>query len=206
MKHRNIIETFYFQNTIGGDFFVEEFLPVVLNDSWQSNGIKEAANLLHDVGNALKFLHEELHLVHGDVKPDNIGKKDDDYILLDFGICRPKNVFANETEATGSLRTRAPELFISGKYEEPEKVDIWAIGASVFNALTGRFPLYKKEEVPPRISHPKERDQFEEVLKERIINEYDKWVNIEEVPQELRKIIKSCLEFEPEKRYKAVIY
>jgi serine/threonine protein kinase len=204
MKHRNIIETFYFQNNIGGDFFVEEYLPVVLNDFWQSHGIKEAANLLHDIGNALKFLHEELHLVHGDVKPDNIGKKDDDYILLDFGICRPKNVFENETEATGSLRTRAPELFISGKYEIPEKVDIWAIGASVFNALTGRFPLYKKGEVPPRISHPEERDQFEDILKERIINKYDTWVNMEEVPQDLRKILKSCLEFDPEKRYKAV--
>jgi serine/threonine protein kinase len=202
MKHRNIIETFYFQNIKGEDFFVEEFLPVVLNDSWQSNGIKEAANLLHDIGNALKFLHEELHLVHGDVKPDNIGKKDDDYILLDFGICRPKNVFESESEPTGSLRTRAPELFISGKYEIPEKVDIWAIGATVFNALTGRFPLYQKGEIPPRISHPSEREQFEQILKERI-KEYDNWVTMENIPQDLRKILKSCLEIDPDKRYNA---
>lgn len=202
MKHRNIIETFYFQNSKGEDFFVEDYLAVVLNDNWQSNGIKEAANLLHDISNALKFLHEELHLVHGDVKPDNIGKKDDDYILLDFGICRPKNVFESETEPTGSLRTRAPELFISRKYEIPEKVDIWAIGATAFNALTGRFPLYKKGEIPPRISHPFEREKFEEILKERI-QEYDKWVNMDEVPQELRKILKLCLEFDPDKRFKA---
>jgi len=204
MKHRNIIETFYFQNNKNEDFFVEEYLPIVLDDTWQSHGIKEAANLLHDVGNALKFLHEELHLVHGDVKPDNIGKKDDDYLLLDFGICRSKNAFENETEPTGSLRTRAPELFIHEKYQFPEKVDVWAIGATVFNAITGRFPLYKKGETPPRISHLKERKEFEDIIKDRVLHEYDQRVTFEEVPDALKKILKLCLEFDPEKRYKAV--
>ena len=32
LKHRNIIETFYFQNRKNEDFFVEEHLPVVLKD------------------------------------------------------------------------------------------------------------------------------------------------------------------------------
>ncbi len=203
MKHRNIIETFYFQNKNGEDFFVEEFLPVVLNDNWRSHGIKEAANLLYDIGNALKFLHDELHLVHGDVKPDNIGKKDDDYILLDFGICRSKDVFENETEATGSLRTRSPELFLDGKYHIPEEVDVWAIGATVFNAVTGRFPLYYKDEKPPRVSHPDERKEFEDMLKQRVSIEYDQLLNFDEIPEDLRKILKSCLEFNPEKRCKA---
>ena len=204
MRHRNIIETFYFQNSRGEHFFVEEYLPVVLNDKWDSQGIKEAANLLYDIGNALKILHEELHLVHGDVKPDNIGKKDDDYILLDFGICRQKDVFEKETGPTGSLRTRAPELFIQERYTIPEKVDIWALGATVYNALTGRFPLYEKGEVPPRVSHPEERMQFESLLKERVSSEYDKRVTFDEVPDALKRILKSCLEFDPEKRIKAV--
>jgi serine/threonine protein kinase len=204
LRHRNIIETFYFQNSCGEHFFVEEYLPVVLNDRWDSQGIKEAANLLYDIGNALKILHEELQLVHGDVKPDNIGKKDDDYILLDFGICRRKEVFEKETGPTGSLRTRAPELFIHERYTIPEKVDIWALGATIFNALTGRFPLYEKGEAPPRVSHPEERLQFENILKERVTNEYDKRVNFDGIPAALKKILKSCLEFDPDKRVKAV--
>ena len=204
MRHRNIIETFYFQNSRGEHFFVEEYLPVVLNDKWDSKGIKEAANLLHDIANALKILHEELQLVHGDVKPDNIGKKDDDYILLDFGICRSKEVFEKETGPTGSLRTRAPELFVHERYTIPEKVDIWALGATVYNALTGRFPLYEKGEAPPRVSHPEERLQFENLLKERVLNEYEKRVSFDGIPEALRKILRSCLEFDPEKRVKAV--
>ena len=52
----------------------------------------------------------QLGLVHGDIKPDNIGKKEGRFVLLDFGICRSAEKFTADTTATGSLRTRAPEL------------------------------------------------------------------------------------------------
>ena len=88
MGHPNIIETHCLTNNQGEKFLAEELLPIVLNDDWTSSGVQEAANLLYDISSALNYIHEELKLVHGDIKPDNIGNKDGRYILLDFGICR----------------------------------------------------------------------------------------------------------------------
>ena len=92
MIHPNIIKTYKLYNKNGESYLVEERLPFLLNDEWRSAGIQEAANLFYDIANALHFLHSK-DLVHGDVKPDNIGKNGEDYILLDFGICRRKEDF-----------------------------------------------------------------------------------------------------------------
>src|SRR5262249_33780923 len=151
---------------------VEEKLPSVLDDGWRASGVYESANLLHDVAQALSYLHEELRLVHGDVKPDNIGRRDGLFILLDFGVCRPECKFTTEVKATGSLRTRAPELFLTGKYEQGQanKADVWAIGATVFKAITGRFPFLTTDEEKelPRKSSPKERAEFETLIANRV--------------------------------------
>ena len=153
LSHRNIIETHRLQNSRGELFLVEDRLPEVLDDHWRIRDLQEAANFLYDVGAAIKYLHDH-DRVHGDIKPDNIGRRQGDYILLDFGICRPTAEFARDATATGSLRTRAPELLLLDHYVDPPKVDIWALGATLFLAYTGRFPLLGPDEPVPRISDP----------------------------------------------------
>jgi serine/threonine protein kinase len=142
MVHPNIIETHFLRNSKGERFLVERRLDTVLDDEWDAQGIYEASNLLFDITKALKFLNDH-RLVHGDVKPDNIGKRVGSYVLLDFGICRDRQDFSGETTPTGSLRTRAPELLLKNEYSEPEKVDVWALGATVYKAVTKRFTSLK---------------------------------------------------------------
>lgn len=201
--HENIIETHCLKNEKGELFLVEKCLQVLLNDVWNAGGIYEASNLFYDIAKAIKFLHEQ-DLVHGDIKPDNIGKDGEDYILLDFGICRLKKDFVTDATATGSLRTRAPELIEGDKYpEEPEKVDVWALGATVFNAIVGRFPLFDKGEAPPRVSKPEERSEFESTLLERVKKEWDKRVDLSSIPEPMRTLLVKALEREPKKRSSA---
>jgi serine/threonine protein kinase len=200
MGHPNIIETHYLKNAKGEKFFVEERLPFVLRDQVQLGGLHEAANLLYDMAKALNYLHTDLDLVHADLKPDNIGKRGEHYILLDFGICRPASEFAKETAATGSLRTRAPEVFQRDAYPQPLKVDVWALGATVYNALVGRFPLFKPGDVVPRITHPEEREQFEQELLRRIEVEWDQLVDLGVVPEPMRKLLGRMLERDPSRR------
>ena len=83
MAHPNIIETHLLQNRLGEYFLVERRLPIVLDDNWEANGVQEAANLLRDIASALAFLQDQ-GLVHGDIKPDNIGSDGGRYILLDL--------------------------------------------------------------------------------------------------------------------------
>jgi serine/threonine protein kinase len=202
MKHPNIIETHHLRNSKGEVFLVERHLPEVLSDSWRSNGIQEAANLLYNIADALAFMHER-GLVHGDVKPDNIGRDGGAYILLDFGICRLATEFVKETTATGSLRTRAPELLTSNSYEDSRKVDVWALGATVFNVLLGRFPLVDVGEAIPRISHPEERASFERLLATRVETEWDRRVDLQEVPETIRPMLELALRKDPRDRCSA---
>lgn len=192
MVHPNIIETHVLRNDSGESFLVEKKLPVVLSDEWRANGIHEAANLLFDIAQAIKFLHEH-GLVHGDIKPDNIGKREDRYVLLDFGICRPSAEFTKESTPTGSIRTRAVELLGSKGYIDPPKVDIWALGATVFNSLVGRFPLVAVDEAIPRISSPVERRKFEREVAKRASKAWDHWVKLDSIADPLRQIIEKML-------------
>jgi serine/threonine protein kinase len=201
MAHPNIIETYFMLNAAGEEFLVEEFLPVGLNDLWRCHGIQEAANLLFDIANALHYLHTDLKWVHGDVKPDNIRKRGASYVLLDFGICRPIGEFAGETSATGSLRTRAPELLLQDRYNCPTLVDVWALGATVFNAMTGRFPLFDDEEMPPRVSDPTGRELFEKELRRRVQDEWSQRVVLDKVPDPIRALLGGMLEKDPSKRW-----
>ncbi len=201
MDHPNIIETHLLKDRRGERFLVERRLPVVLNDGWRSPGVHEAANLLYDLGNALAFL-EDKQLIHGDVKPDNIGYEDGNYILLDFGICRPAEAFAEDATPTGSLRTRAPELLV-GERMHSYASDIWALGATVYNTVAGRFPLFECGEVPPRVSHPPERAAYEDELRKRVRTEWDSRVDLSKVPEPLRELLSKALAREPERRAKA---
>ena len=178
---------------------MERRLTEVLHDGWEAKGIHEGANLLYDISAALKFLHDH-DRVHGDIKPDNIGKEAGEYILLDFGICRNVREFVEEASATGSLRTRSPELLIGRRYIEPPKVDVWALGATVFAAYNGRFPLIEKEEFIPRVSAPSDRAEFEARLKTRALDEWDHWLNLGEIPERLRPLVKAMLERDPAER------
>ena len=203
MEHPNIIETHPLSNSEGERFLVERRLSEVLNDDWRSSGIGEAANLFYDIGSALAFLQNR-GLVHGDVKPDNIGYEERKYVLLDFGICRPVAEFTDEITATGSLRTRAPEL-LTGSSRHSPRSDVWALGATVFNACVGRFPLFKKGEKPPRVSHAEERAKYEQTLAERV-DEWDRWVEegIKEIEHAaLQKLVDDALSYEIDRRPEA---
>jgi len=201
MAHPNIIETHILQNSKGEQFLVERRLPLVLTDEWLSNGLQEAANLLRDISSALAFLHDQ-GLIHGDVKPDNIGFEDGRYILLDFGICRPQGAFSVDVTPTGSLRTRAPEL-LTLEGEHSKASDVWALGATVYNSFIGRYPLFDPKEKPPRISKPTERESFEKVLSLRVKNEWEQRLNLSAIPDQLRPVLGRALERNPEDRISA---
>lgn len=202
MEHPNIIETFILPNASDESFLVEEFLPVILSDDYRAPGVEEGANLLYDIASALTFLHDTLGRVHGDVKPDNIGKRRENYVLLDFGIARPIDQFL-ETTPTGSLRTRAPELLGAADYGKPSSADVWALCATVFSAFAGRFPLLDHGDVPPRITSPQERAEFERELSRRARDEWAQRVNLLMVPEPLRDLLARGLDRDPTTRISA---
>jgi serine/threonine protein phosphatase PrpC len=97
----------------------------------------------------------QLDLVHGDLKPENILVSPSydslDFRLVDFGSVA--EVFS-VTSRAGTASYLAPERF----HESPisERTEIFAIGVTLFRALTGTFPYGEIERFQtPRFRHAK---------------------------------------------------
>lgn len=89
---------------------------------------------------------EEIHVVHRDIKPDNIiVDKNGCYHLIDFGIARDLNLSSlTRTETAVGPHTPgygAPELFQYCKEEIDSRSDLFSIGVVVYEALIGKHPF-----------------------------------------------------------------
>jgi serine/threonine protein kinase len=115
----------------------------------------EAWRFLTDVSAGLAYLHQN-DIIHQDIKPDNVLLSDDDaYLITDFDISvKAKNTrrMGDETPA-GTAGYMAPERF--GAMTAPiQASDVWGLGASLFELLTGKLPfgenggLYQKSGAP----------------------------------------------------------
>jgi serine/threonine-protein kinase len=108
---------------------------------------RETSRLLAPVASALASAHA-LGVVHRDVKPENIFLESagDSVKLLDFGVAK-----LLEPEATGALRTELGTVLGTLWYMSPEqalglrdideRVDAWALGVVLYEALSGCRPI-----------------------------------------------------------------
>jgi len=91
-----------------------------------------ALNAVHSAG-----------FIHRDVKPENLvsaefGVSTAEWRLLDFGLAVPLGEAAVGA-AVGSVHFMAPEQFAGGPVDE--RTDMYALGCTLYFALSGRFPF-----------------------------------------------------------------
>ncbi|XP_042459199.1 wee1-like protein kinase isoform X5 [Zingiber officinale] len=94
---------------------------------------EEAFKIIYQMAKALHFMHEK-GIAHLDVKPENIYFKEGIYKLGDFGCATliDKSLCVEE----GDSRYMPPEM-LNDKYEHLDKVDIFSLGASVYELVKG---------------------------------------------------------------------
>lgn len=97
----------------------------------------EAITIARDVLAGLLAVHEH-GLVHCDVKAGNIMVGAGPTKLIDFGIAQAPHVASAEGTSLGSLHAMAPEQ-LRGDQLTPSS-DLFAVGAVLYVALTGRVP------------------------------------------------------------------
>jgi len=107
---------------------------------------EEAWHFLHDVASGLEHLHaQQTPIIHQDIKPDNVlidnlGR----YLITDFGISAKARSTLRKSvgnaKSGGTIAYMPPERF--GKDNSAIKAsDVWALGATVFELLTGDAPF-----------------------------------------------------------------
>ncbi|HET9234076.1 MAG TPA: serine/threonine-protein kinase [Candidatus Eisenbacteria bacterium] len=97
-----------------------------------------AARLGMEIGSALSAVHEA-GLLHRDVKPANIVRDGDRYVLTDFGLGKDAWHASPAERPSGTPMYMAPELF-KGVGASPRS-DVYGLGLTLWFALSGRHPF-----------------------------------------------------------------
>ena len=144
------------------------------------------------IADALQHAHS-LGKVHGDLRPQNI-------IVSPEGVLKVSG-FGVQKGATSSLAAQEALLQLSSPYHAPELSttqpgsqagDIYALGAIVYEMLTGSTPYHGHSADDQSEGHA-----FAEIPSARVLNPG--------VPRAVDGIISRCLMKRPEERYRSVI-
>jgi len=130
-----------------------------------------------------------LGVVHRDLKPQNIMIDNDGSVrIMDFGIAR--SLYTTGVTATGVL-IGTPEYMAPEQAEAKDvdqRTDIYALGAILFEMVTGEVPFSGDTPISIAIKHKQE-----EPRDPREINA--------QIPEDLSQVILKCLEKNKEDRY-----
>jgi serine/threonine-protein kinase len=191
--HPNIIRILDFgQNNEGALYLVMELLEgLSLSQAIQAQGRfaeKETARLAATMCDALAAAHGK-GITHRDLKPDNIFITSAGEVkILDFGIAKVANASGGGGTKTGALMGTpvymAPEQCKDAKLVGPH-TDIYAMGAILFEMLTGRPPFM---------------GDLAELLAKHLFETPPRPSSLVPVSPEIEALILQCLEKEPADR------
>ncbi len=125
--------------------------------------VEELGPIIRQVCEALHYAHHRAHVVHRDIKPANLLLDSRGEVkITDFGIARSladsaSRVSADFSSSAGTLSYMSPQQALGERASEAD--DIYALGATIYDLLTGRPPFHSgnvyaqlKELVPPPMS------------------------------------------------------
>ena len=148
LNHSNLLKPQHFDECEGYPYLV---LPYCERGSAQRLIGKfteeEAWRFLHNVSAGLEYLHaKEPPVIHQDIKPDNVLlEASGTFMITDFGIStRARSTLrrsvSHAEHSGGTMEYMGPERF--GEKPAPIKAsDIWSLGATLFELLTGSVPF-----------------------------------------------------------------
>ena len=148
--HTNLLPTTDYSICDGMPYLV---MPFCENGSAESlvgklNNDDDIWKFLADVSAGLSYLHSLTpQIIHQDIKPANILiDTNRNYCITDFGISIRSGVEDErywDNESSGTTIYMPPERFQEG-YIPDTSSDIWALGATVYELLTGDVPFGNK--------------------------------------------------------------
>ncbi|QIS14657.1 serine/threonine-protein kinase [Nocardia arthritidis] len=116
---------------------------------------ERALRLLEDAAHALDYAHAQ-GVLHRDVKPANLLVEHDRRggeraVLTDFGIARTLDDTVTLSGIAATFAYVAPERFTDAPADH--RADVYSLGCTLFQLLTGRQPFPRKEQAAVIAAH-----------------------------------------------------
>ncbi len=136
---------------------------------------EEAARLGLALAEALDAAHAE-GIVHRDVKPANVLLESGVPYLVDFGLARSSvdPTLTDRGAVPGTLPYMAPELLSQEGPALDPRADVYALGMTLYELLSGRLPFLSQEPVgtvrkillqePPALNLPRAHRDLETIV------------------------------------------
>ncbi len=143
MMHPNIVNVYDVGEEGGVYYIVMELVEGITLKKYIEKkarlSVKEAVSIAIQVSMGIECAHNN-HIIHRDIKPQNIMiSKDGKVKVTDFGIAKAVSSNTITSNVMGSVHYTSPEQ-ARGGYSD-EKSDIYSLGITLFEMLTGRVPF-----------------------------------------------------------------
>lgn len=188
--HPNIVNVYDVGEDDGLYYIVMELIEgITLKRYIEKKGklsYRETISIAIQIANGIECAHNN-QIVHRDIKPQNIMiSREGKVKVTDFGIARAASANTINGNAMGSVHYISPEQ-AGGKYVD-EKSDIYSLGITMFEMLTGKVPFDGESTVTIALKH----------IQSSVPNVIE---FVDDVPVSLEKIVLKCTQNKSEKRY-----
>ncbi len=206
MRHSNVIRILDAGQDGSMLYYVMEFIHgktvgAMLKQTPKIN-VPQATEICAQVADALDYIHDFGHLIHRDIKPDNIMVDRWSHAkVLDFGLARLDGAYTitRAGMVVGSLYYVPPEHLRGDRIDG--RADIYALGVSLYEMVAGERPFRGKtlqemsrniaagNPVPPSLLEPSVSMGLERIiLKAMARRREDRYARAGEMRDDLRRL------------------
>lgn len=201
IAHPNVIVVHDVLDDEGLPCIVMEYIPsLTLSDVLKQRGPlppAEAARIGRAMASALRAAHDA-GVLHRDVKPGNVLLGDGGRIVLtDFGIAMESGTssLTKPGELIGSIRYLAPERLKGAHPETGPASDLWALGATLYQAVEGRDPFRRATAIETAYAiatdpydPPRSAGELAPVIEGLLVKEPGRRMDVHEVERRLADV------------------
>jgi len=193
LMHPNIVNVYDVGQEDGVYYIVMELVEGITLKKYIEKkarlSFKEAVSIAIQVSMGIEAAHNN-HIIHRDIKPQNIIiSKEGKVKVTDFGIAKAATSNTITSNVMGSVHYTSPEQ-ARGGYSD-EKSDIYSLGITLFEMLTGRVPFNGETTVAIAIKH----------IQENMPSPKD---FVSEIPVSIEEVVFKCCQKSPDRRYQTM--